>query len=60
MAVAGCGNVGISRCLRDSQGAVGTVEKLVLLFHQFPRTRHFHGSPRVLILRHCRCIRRLN
>jgi hypothetical protein len=31
----GCGNVGISRCLRDSQGAVERVGKLFLLFHSF-------------------------
>ena len=31
----GCGNVGISRCLRDFQGAVERVEKLLLLFHPF-------------------------
>ena len=31
----GGGNVGISRHLRDSQGAVGRVGKLLLLFHSF-------------------------
>ena len=31
----GCGNVGISRFLRDSQGAVERVGKLLLLFHSF-------------------------
>ena len=31
----GCGNVGISRSLRDFQGAVGSVGKLPLLFHAF-------------------------
>lgn len=30
-----CGNVGISRYLRDSQGAVERVGKLLLLFHSF-------------------------
>jgi len=34
-ALPGCGNVGISRSLRDSQGAVERVEKLLLLFHAF-------------------------
>ena len=31
----GCGNVGISRLWRDSQGAVERGEKLLLLFHAF-------------------------
>ena len=31
----GCGNVGISRSLRDFQGAVERVGKLLLLFHAF-------------------------
>ncbi len=31
----GCGNVGISRCLRDSQGAGERGEKLLLLFPSF-------------------------
>src|SRR5258708_3950032 len=31
----GCGNVGISRLLRDFQGAVERGEKLLLLFHAF-------------------------
>jgi hypothetical protein len=31
----GCGNVGISRCLRDFQGAVVSVGKLSSLFHAF-------------------------
>ena len=34
-AMPGCGNVGISRLLRDSQGAVESGEKLLLLFHAF-------------------------
>ncbi len=33
----GCGNVGISRFLRDFQGTVESVGKLFLLFHAFPR-----------------------
>lgn len=32
-----CGNVGISRCRRDSQGAVGRVGNLPLVFHAFLR-----------------------
>lgn len=31
----GGGNVGISRFLRDSQGTVGSVENLLLVFHAF-------------------------
>src|ERR1700688_403950 len=31
----GCGNVEISRCLRDFQGTVGRGGKLLLLFHAF-------------------------
>ena len=34
-AMPGCGNVGISRLWRDSQGAVESGEKLLLLFHAF-------------------------
>ena len=34
-ALPGCGNVGISRLWRDSQGAGGRGEKLLLLFHAF-------------------------
>jgi hypothetical protein len=33
----GCGNVGISRFLRDFQGTVERVGKLLLLFHAFHR-----------------------
>ena len=33
----GCGNVGISRCRRDFQGAVGRVENCRLVFHPFHR-----------------------
>jgi hypothetical protein len=37
--VIGCGNVGISRSVRDFQGAVETVL-------WFPRRRHFHSRLR--------------
>ena len=43
----GCGNVGISRSLRDFQGAVERVGKLLLLFHAF------HGPGISTALRPC-------
>lgn len=63
----GCGNVGISRCLRDFQGAVERVGKLLLLFHAFHgpgisigcRARYRNGGGSGDCTLHCRSSRDL-
>ena len=60
----GCGNVGISRFLRDFQGAVERVGKLFLLFHSFhgpgiSTARYRNGGGTGGCALHCRSNRAL-